>query len=275
MNKINKLLEFAGFKKFGTKQNQKLNLAIIKKTLKLKKDILDARDYIVKDIVKLDKYEKLPPVYTITRFCTDIKSQGGLSSCGAFSLGAAYEVMRAKMNEQSKYDVSELFIYYNSRSISGTVDSDSGIYLRDGCKAMQKYGSSLELAWPYLPIKFSCKPSILAYLTGRFNRIESYYRCCTIKDIKLALSKQIPVISGIEIYSNFLRYEKGIYNKISGNNIGGHAMLVVGYDDTKNAFLIRNSWGLLWGEKGYCWISYDIFEKCLMDAWAIVPFGWG
>jgi C1A family cysteine protease len=41
----------------------------------------------------------------------------------------------------------------------------------------------------------------------------------------------------------------------------GHAMVAVGYDDAKQAFLIQNSWGLSWGNKGYGWFSYDFWKR--------------
>jgi C1A family cysteine protease len=41
----------------------------------------------------------------------------------------------------------------------------------------------------------------------------------------------------------------------------GHAMVAVGYDDAKQAFLIQNSWGLSWGNKGYGWFGYDFWKR--------------
>ena len=49
--------------------------------------------------------------------------------------------------------------------------------------------------------------------------------------------------------------------------LGGHAVLAVGYDDTKQWLIVRNSWGTSWGVKGYFYMPYTVFNKLVMDMW--------
>ena len=46
-------------------------------------------------------------------------------------------------------------------------------------------------------------------------------------------------------------------------SLGGHAMLLVGYDDGDGTFIVRNSWGADWGDRGYCRMSYETFQTSL------------
>jgi C1A family cysteine protease len=54
-------------------------------------------------------------------------------------------------------------------------------------------------------------------------------------------------------------------------SIGGHAVLAVGYDDEQRRFIARNSWGIIWGQKGYFTIPYEYLANRNLadDLWTI------
>ncbi|MGL1893223.1 MAG: hypothetical protein OCD02_16430 [Spirochaetaceae bacterium] len=98
-----------------------------------------------------------------------------------------------------------------------------------------------------------------------------YQTLTLLKDKKIitdytALDKQIkmkewldskgPLLSILNFRLDLIFYRKGIYRHRFGKSFGGHAVTVIGYDDEKQAWLIKNSWGRLWGIKGFAWISY-------------------
>ncbi len=89
--------------------------------------------------------------------------------------------------------------------------------------------------------------------------------------VKTALANNNVVIFGMRTHENFTKYRGGIYDRIEGPNLGGHAMALIGYDDSKNAFLLINSWSEQWGEKGYGWISYQLFGELTHTAVVIKP----
>jgi C1A family cysteine protease len=49
---------------------------------------------------------------------------------------------------------------------------------------------------------------------------------------------------------------------------GGHAICIMGYDDGKNLFIFKNSWGAAWADKGYGYLKYVYMEKYCLDAWS-------
>jgi hypothetical protein len=76
------------------------------------------------------------------------------------------------------------------------------------------------------------------------------------KKVKEAL-KSGPLLTTLNAREDFLYYRSGIYKSKNSKKAGGHAVALIGFDDFKKAWLIKNSWGESWGENGYAWISYD------------------
>lgn len=77
-----------------------------------------------------------------------------------------------------------------------------------------------------------------------------------VDSVKAALQKG-PLVTTLMVYADFMYYASGVYKHMSGELMGGHAVSIVGYDDTLRAFIIRNSWGTSWGENGFGYVSYD------------------
>ena len=66
-----------------------------------------------------------------------------------------------------------------------------------------------------------------------------------------------PLVTTFSVYADFFSYIGGIYSYASGAYQGGHAVLIVGYDDVNQYFIVKNSWGSGWGEAGYFKIAYS------------------
>lgn len=79
----------------------------------------------------------------------------------------------------------------------------------------------------------------------------------TLDSIKEALNIYGPLISTFYVYSDFFSFSSGVYTYTSGSLVGGHAILIVGYDDPGQYFIVKNSWGTGWGESGYFRIAYS------------------
>jgi C1A family cysteine protease len=109
------------------------------------------------------------------------------------------------------------------------------------------------------------KPSEAALTQAEKHIINRYCKLTLdngLTDLKLSLSKGFPVIFGIMVPRSFyLTPASGVFSMPSPDEIrlGGHALLAVGYDDDKQHFIVRNSWGEEFGDKGYCYIPYDFF----------------
>lgn len=81
----------------------------------------------------------------------------------------------------------------------------------------------------------------------------------SVADSKKWLDTVGPVVTWFEVYQDFFGHGSGVYRRSTAptnTSVGGHFMLVIGYDDARSAWLVKNSWGTGWGESGFAWIGY-------------------
>lgn len=217
----------------------------------------------------------LPTEVDLRSKCPDVYNQGNLGSCTAQALAAAFEFNDGISNP---YTPSRLFIYYNERVLGNNVNQDSGAYLSDGIKTLERYGVCDEKDWPHDISKFRIKPPTKCYTNALL------YRAYTVNNIrsdlnsmKNSLASGFPFVVGIAIYPSFLTTsvnKTGIVSMPNRNKekcLGGHAVLVVGYSDIKQHWILRNSWGNKWGDKGYFYLPYLYLldAKLSSDLWNI------
>ncbi len=243
-------------------------------------DLPDARDFLYSAPLKV--MQKLPSKVNLRRGCPPVYSQGNLGSCTANALGAAFEYGKKKQKKHT-FRPSRLFLYYNERVLINTINSDSGAFLRDGVKSLNKQGICPEKDWPYKDdsspgAPFSQKPPQACYKTALNHQIISYWRIpVNLNSIKGCLAEGYPFSFGFTVYDSFFNHSVAQTGIMPMPNIanekvrGGHAVLAVGYDDSRQAVLIRNSWGTGWGIKGYFWMPYAYISNVAYcnDFWTI------
>lgn len=218
----------------------------------------------------------LPPSIDLRPHCPPVYDQQDLGSCTANAIAAAIEFDRMKQNLPD-FVPSRLFIYYNERSLEHTTNSDSGASLRDGMKTVAKQGSPPETDWPYVTSKFAIKPSKQAYADALKDLVSAYHAVPqSFIGIKSALVSGLPVVLGISVYESFESnaVAKTGTVRMPGRDeslLGGHAVLCVGYDDSEQRFIVRNSWGASWGMAGYFTIPYTYLTNpnLASDFWVI------
>jgi C1A family cysteine protease len=165
---------------------------------------------------------------------------------------------------------SELFHYYNARVDAGTFPRDEGMTIRQACKTLADYGMAVEYSWPYDTSKFNEKPSQIAYVFAPLYKVKEYYRVYDIQALKECLMNNFPIVCGIWVYENFYGLNNKNYNYVpTGANKGGHAVDIIGYDDERQVFILRNSWGTTFGKEGYFEMSYEVFQKYSFDWWTV------
>jgi C1A family cysteine protease len=230
----------------------------------------DHRDYAY----NLSKVSQ-PNVIDLRPYCSPIEDQGNLGSCTGNATAGAIELLNKRNGKQT--DVSRLFIYYYERLLEGTVNYDSGAYIRDGIKAGYTYGAPLENLWPYDIAKFRNRPSTTAITDGSRRKVTLYQRVADHAGCLDALASGYPVIIGFTVYSSFetinvARTGNMPYPNVGRENIlGGHAVLLVGYDKTRQVYIVRNSWGTGWGDRGYFYMPFQVIQNTSMssDFWII------
>lgn len=237
-----------------------------------KPDLPDARDHYA---VVAPFYKSLPKKVDLRDGCSAVEDQGDLGSCTAHAIAGALEFLDRRAGD-AKARASRLFIYYQERVLEGTVKEDSGAQIRDGVKACAKIGAPKESLCPYVISRFAHKPSARAYADALTRKISEYQRVHGLRSLKTALAGGLPVAFGFSVYESFESDEvaqTGVVPMPSDGErlLGGHAVLCVGYDDTRQRIIVRNSWGAAWGQNGYFTMPYDYVTNADLsdDFWLI------
>jgi len=244
-----------------------------------KKDKPDHRDFKFRALLPA-RLPARPSAVDNSKWCSGVEDQGNLGSCTAhmFAGIVEYNDKRYGNTPTSNPRVSRLFEYYATRKIEGTVDEDSGAYIRDAVKAGVLYGVVREQKWWYNVSKFAVNPGQKVWDAAAAHKINSYHRIDDgdLETMKQALAAGDLIGFGFVVYDNFMTQEMattGILHRPSKDDqvVGGHAVVLVGYDDARGAFKVRNSWGKDWGLGGYFWMDYDyVADKSLCnDFWVI------
>lgn len=198
----------------------------------------------------------LPNIVDLRPKMSQAYDQGALGSCTANALVAAYEYI------SNGFFGSRLFLYYNERDIEGTTDTDTGAHLYDGVKALENIGLCSEADYLYDVTKFSQKPPDICYTLAKDHKlIYSHNIHPDLSSLKHSLEKGMPFVVGIRVYESFQSEEvikTGLVQIPNSNEkcLGGHAVLCVGYDDTKQHWIMRNSYSVNWGDNGYFYLPY-------------------
>jgi C1A family cysteine protease len=238
---------------------------------------------------KLTK-SKIPESVSLVNWFSPVEDQGQLGSCTANAgVGMVEYFERRAFGKHT--DASRLFLYKATRNLMHET-GDTGAFLRTTMGAMVLFGIPPEEYWPYNEADFDKEPSAFCYAFAQNYQAISYYRLDPpgtkntdlLNQIKVNLSVGFPSMFGFTVYSSIEQADetggKIPYPTRGDKILGGHAIVVAGYDDkmkiknsaasakeTTGAFLIRNSWGKSWGDKGYGWLPYDYVLKGLADDW--------
>lgn len=245
----------------------------------------DIRDF---KLAKVSLNKTLPKIIDISPQMPPVLDQGSLGSCVSCAVSNCLRFCLRKENLK-EIQPSRLFVYYNGRQISYleenpkatpeelemVAEQDEGLSLRVGAKSISKFRACSESMWPYVIRKFSIKPDPKAYKEAEtFSKLTYWSVNQTENDIKNCLYQGFPIALGILVYSSFLTRNAsrtGIIPMPSAKDTveGGHAIILVGYNDIQRRFKCMNSWGKSWGDKGYFYIPYDyiLSSNLAADFW--------
>ena len=238
-------------------------------------DLPDQRDYLYAAPSRV--LAKLPPKTDLRPGCPPVYDQGQLGSCTANAIGAAHQFEQLRQDAGKAFAPSRLFIYFNERTLEHTVATDSGAMIRDGIKSVASQGVCSETLWPYQTTAFAQKPPAPCYREALHHQVVAYHRLLQTADqMKGCLADGYPFVFGFSVYESFESPDVARTGNVplparSERVLGGHAVMAVGYDDSLQQFIVRNSWSAKWGKQGYCFMPYAYLTTpgLASDFWTI------
>lgn len=233
------------------------------------KDPSDKRDFLFKATLKT---KDLPDTCDLRSKMSRPDDQKTIGSCVPHATIGCLEYYENVYNLPYE-DLSRLFLYYVTRKVQGDL-RDTGCSIRTCLKTLSKHGCCKESLWRYDCRRYKTPPPQKCFADAVRYKDVSYYRINSLSQIKSALAEGNPVIFGAYLYPSFYDAdETGIVLMPDSSEecIGGHCLLLCGYSDETQMFLVRNSWGTVFGLKGYCWMPYEYIgnDELADDFWVL------
>lgn len=237
-------------------------------------------------VVPAVQHRGLPSSADLAPSMPPVSNQGQQNSCVAWSTAYAMRSYHEQKERKWGYDApvtggrgdhvfSPAFIY---NQING--GRDQGSVIEHALELMVRDGAAPWSVMPYSDRDYRTQPNAQQRAAAASFKLERYMRlpAANLDSIKAELAAGRPVVFGMAVDEAFYELQSQVYDRSGGKNYGGHAMTLVGYDDSKKspnghrgAFKIINSWGTGWGDRGYGWISYQQWIKLQPWALAVQP----
>lgn len=247
----------------------------------------------LKAAAKIEK-AALPESVDMRKYSPGIYDQGIIGSCVAHSICAAVQLRNNYVNGQ-QYSVthwtvgkkkpvfkpSRLALYWHARMQEGSSShEDSGSSMHAGLIAMENYKLCDEKYWPYETSQYTREPPMIAYTkANEYSNVKYTKVSQELDTIRYTLHKGYPIVFGIVAYptiksKQMIRDGKVPMPKKNEQYIGGHALLIVGYNDKDKTFTIQNSWGTGWGDNGFGYLPYEyvLSREHAADFWSVEDF---
>lgn len=197
-------------------------------------------------------------------------NQANCGSCVAFASIGVMETQERIASGNPNYSIS---LSPQNLFACGGGGCETGWQPEDAAQFLQSNGVVDEACQPYmsgatgkdLACSDSCKDaSRRTYKISNFSKPTAWSK--DLDSLRAALQKG-PLVTTLMVFEDFMSYSSGVYKHTTGKFLGGHAISIVGYDDTTQSFIIRNSWGPEWGEKGFGHVSYTDLSGVGSQTW--------
>ncbi len=247
---------------------------LAKKKEKLEQKKKEARDQVDTDIPAAPSPSARAFDWRDRGIVTPVRFQGTCGCCWAFTSASIIEsnyLLRRKEN----VDLSEQYLLNCARDSQGRdAGNCTGGWYGHVLDYLTRNSVSDEQRVPYRMKKESCSPvDNPAYRIKTWGYVKPNAGIPTNREMKEALCKYGPLAACIKVTPAFQAYSGGIFDEhapVSGERDINHGLVIVGWDDDKGAWLVKNSWSDRWGEKGYAWVEYGSNNIGFGAAWVLV-----
>jgi len=251
-----------------------------------------------------------PQAVDLRPWCSPVRFQGKYNTCTAHVVTGLLETLENRAHG-TFVPASRLFLYQVTRRMLGE-SGDPGVFLRQMMGCLVLVGVPPEKYWPYLDTtieddpRLDLEPDAFCYaVAGDFRKVRPFRLDPpgrrpreVLEELRTLLAAGIPTSLGFPLYPRALAAAARDQGRLplpaaprEKDVVGGHAVLVVGYDDaleiprptargpgsrsTLGAFRIRNSWSTRWGEEGDGWLPYEyLLRGHARDCWTMLQDRW-
>ena len=214
-------------------------------------DFLDSGQYAAIPLAAPRFAGPLPSRVDLAPFAT-VGDQGPQGSCVAWA--TAYGLKTYEEEQERRWGISTAdhqfspsFVY---NQIKHALDCKGGTTFVEALNLLTRDGVAPLAEFPYDPQRCDAKPNAALKQRAEPYRIASWRRVNTLDEteVKTHLADGFPILIGMPVDAAFMRIRgDNLYQGLVGPSLGGHAMVVTGYDDDRGAFRLLNSWGPTWG----------------------------
>lgn len=199
--------------------------------------------------------------------------QGGQGSCVGWAVAYLKSFQEAVERHWDPRGSGAMFspaYIYNQIKLSSSCTS--GSYIPSALNLVRSDGAALLNQFPYEERACSAMPSMGLTQHAKQFALSDWRRVNPqdISEVQAQLAAGFPVLIGMIVDTAFQELRDGrTYTQAGGRVEGGHAMVIVGYGDDKQAFKVINSWGREWGDDGFGWIGYEVFRQKVREAYVV------
>jgi C1A family cysteine protease len=224
----------------------------------------------------------LPPAASFLPASADLSAdfpapgdQGRQDSCVAWAAGYALKSYQERVDKawslaDDSHLMSPSFIFNQIKAGDGSI----GSYMEDALNLLLIKGVCSLATMPYDFTDDSRQPSPAAFAEAASYKISSWSRINqdSVADIKGFILDGKPVLVGIKVFHDFdtLSPSNPVYDSDAKSSRGSHAIVLLGYDDSMQAFKFINSWGKGWGLGGYGWLAYALVPSAVISGYVAV-----
>jgi len=218
---------------------------------------------------------QLPAAVDLRPWMTRVENQGSLGSCAANALVGGLEYL-VRRETGRPTDLSRLFVYFNQRLWDDCVRDDLGASIGDGVRVLSRIGAPTEGTWPYHRDLFAVQPPGAVFREAGAIKIADWWSVPVDADaFRGCLAAGFPISFGTRVTESFVATSRsgecGMPQGADDAKHGRHALLACGYDDRRRVFVVRNSWGEDWGDRGYVYMpyAYVLDRRMTRGCWAL------